>query len=301
MRKRTGVIRYNLQETGRKFTGQPRKLDIAAAQRLFNGPAMQEAIRKGDIVGYFGHQYREKYGLDVPETVIEGGKAIALEPTVKTVMARCLPDGTLEHEQEFLDTASGRIAARLWESKTYGFSSAIYALEQGGVRVPLGYFGMDFVRAPNYDENRGYAPMLDSVGPGCFSSAELFVTENAALYDSVDAMIRASDENAREISEDYLRVCAQNDALLDECAKLRERLKAAGASGAMLDSAPGGVQRPMVVDTGQAMLDAARKFMAADLPPLEEQETPKEDEQARKRDGIVKGALSLVGSILGGR
>ncbi len=312
MGKRTGVIRYNLLDTGRDFTGQPRKLDIPAAMRLFNGPAMQEAIRKGDIVGYYGHQFREKFGLDVPETVIVDGKQVTLEPCVKTVLARCLPDGTLEHEQEFMDTPAGRIAERLWEGKSYGFSSAIHAPEMAGLRVPMGYFGMDFVRAPNYDKNRGY--MLDSVGPGCFTEGDEAVAETAALYDSVDAMIRESDarvrdsdEQARQISEAYLAQIAANDALLDECAKLQERLKQAGVGGAMLDhagTAPDVMQRPMVVSKGQDMLDSAKLFMAADLPPLPE-EAPaasevKAAEEEKAQAGFIQRTIGLVDRVLGG-
>jgi len=297
-RRTTGVIRYNLNDTGRAYTGQPRKLDIDAAMRLFNGPQVQESIRKGDIVGYVGHQFREKYGLDVPETVIEGGRAVVLEPAVRTVMARCLPDGTLEHEQEFLDTAGGRIAARLWDSKAFGFSSAIYAPEQNGVRVPLNYFGMDFVRAPNYDGNRGYSTMLDSVGPGCFAASDMFVTDNAALLDSVDAMIRASDEQAEQISEAYLRACAQNDELVELNARLMEKLRAKG--GEMLDSAAGAdngtMTRPLVMDKGASMMDSAKLFMSADLPTFEE---PKKETSAPE-SGAMEKALGLVGTIFRG-
>lgn len=305
MSKRTGVIRYNLHDTGRQFTGQARKLDIPAAMRLFNGPTLQESIRKGDIVGYVGHQWREKYGLDVPEVVVVDGKQVVLEPAVKTISARCLPDGWLEHEQEFLDTAPGRIAQRLWEGKSWGFSSAIHAPAQGGLRVPLGYFGMDFVRAPNYDDNRGYGAMLDSVGPGCFEDAGMYVADTAALYDSVDSMIRDSDEAARGISEFSLHLCAQNDELLEENAKLLERLRAANIAAPMLDKAPNKMQRPMVVDKGQSMLDSARKFMTSTLPAFEEPANPnaekeaQEAAQATEHKGLLKQAIGLVDSILG--
>jgi len=300
MGKRTGIIRYNLLDTARTYTGQPRRLDIAAAMRLFNGPAVQEAIKNRDIVGYVGHQFREKYGLDPKETVIEGGRQITLEPSNFTVSVRCLPDGTLEHEQEFLDTAAGRIAERLWESKAYGFSSAIHAPERAGMRVPLGFFGMDFVKSPNYTQNRGY--MLDSAGPGCFEDDADFASDMSALYDSVDTMIRESDERAREISQAYLEQGERYDALLDECARLQERLKQAGASPAMLDSS-GPMQRPMVVAKGQEMLDSAARFMSAELPPLEEPAEPEKSPppgEAQASDGFVRKTLAAVGAVLGG-
>lgn len=298
MGKRTGIITYNLLDTARTHTGQPRRLDIQAAMRLFNGPVVQEGVKNRDIVGYVGHQFREKYGLDPKETVIEGGKQITLEPSNCTVFIRCLPDGTIEHEQEFLDTAAGRIAERLWESKAYGFSSAIHAPERAGLRVPMGYFGMDFVKSPNYTKNRGY--MLDSTDPGNFSDEENFASDMSALYDSVDKMMRDTDERAREISEAYIEQGHRYDALLDECARLKEQLKKVGVSPVMLDSAKP-MQRPMVVAKGQEMLDSAARFMAADLPPFEEPPQPKKEEPENPiNDGFVRKTLSVVGSVLGG-
>ncbi|MFJ3487111.1 hypothetical protein ACIPL1_27385 [Pseudomonas sp. NPDC090202] len=303
MGKRTGVISYNLNDTGRKFTGQPRKIDIDAAMRLFNGPAMQEAVRKGDIKGYVGHQFREKFGLNTPETVFVDGKQVTLEPAVRTIFIKCLPTGEIQHEQEFMDTASGRVAQRLWESKAYGFSSAIHAPEENGVRVPLGYFGMDVVSAPNYDSNRGYTVMLDSVGAGAFSQADTFLAENAALLDSVDMMIKESDAFAADISTRYVDQCRLNDELLEHNAKLLERLRKAGVETSMLDSAPLVMERGIAMDRGGDLLDSAKRFMETELPPLDEP-APKEDEAEKtKRDAItssVKSVMSVVGSVVRG-
>ena len=301
MGKRTGVISYNLNDTGRAFTGQPRKIDIDAAMRLFNGPAMQEAVRKGDIKGYAGHQFREKFGLDVPETVIVDGKQVTLEPAVRTIFIKCLPTGEVQHEQEFLDTASGRVAQRLWDSKAYGFSSAIYAPEEGGVRVPKGYFGMDVVSAPNYDSNRGYSVMLDSVGAGAFSQADTFLAENAALMDSVDSMIKESDAFAADISTRYVDQCKLNDELLERNAKLLERLRKTGGDTTLLDNAPQVMVRGIAMDRGGDLLDSAKRFMANnDLPGYEE--PPQEPEPSTNNvvTKAVKSALSLVGSVVRG-
>jgi hypothetical protein len=282
MRKTTGVIRYNLNENGRDFTGQPRKIDNQAAMNLLNGPAVQEAVRKGDIVGYVGHQYREKFGLDVPETVIIDGKEVVLTPAVRTVSIKCYPTGDVEHEQEFLNTPGGRIAERLWDSKAYGFSSAIHAPVVAGVRVPLGYFGMDFVRAPNYDSNRGYGAMLDSAEPGCFSAEGVIVSE----------------AEAADISTAYLEQCALNDQLLETNAKLLERLRL-GEGGAMLDSTSATtMERPSVLGGGAAMLDSAKRFLEAapTLPVFQEPEKPKND-GPKLTDG-VKSAMRLAASVI---
>lgn len=298
MHKRTGIIRYNLNDNGRDFTGQPRKIDIQAAMNLLNGPAVQEAVRKGDIVGYVGHQYREKFGLDVPETVIVDGKEVILTPAVRTVSIKCYPTGDVEHEQEFLPTPGGRIAERLWGGKGYGFSSAIHAPPVAGVRVPLGYFGMDFVRAPNYDSNRGYSSMLDSASPGCFSAEGMAVSEAEALLDSVDRLVTESEAQAAEISTAYLQQCALNDQLLEANAKLLERLRLKDG-GAMLDSATAGtMERPSVLGGGAAMLDCAKRFMGAELPAIQEPEKPKDE--APKLAAGVKSAMRLVSSVISG-
>lgn len=297
MRKRTGVIRYNLNNNGRDFTGQARTIDIQAAMNLLNGPVVQEAVRKGDIVGYVGHQYREQFGLDVPETKIIDGKEVVLTPAVRTVSIKCYPTGEVEHEQEFLNTPAGRIAERLWDSKAYGFSSAIHAPVVSNVRVPLAYFGMDFVRAPNYDDNRGYTNMLDSAAPGCFSAQGAVVSEAEYLLDSVDRLISASDTQAAEISTAYLNQCEINDQLIENNAKLLERLRALGG-GEMLDSASAArMERPAVLGGGAMMLDSAKRFMEAELPAIQE---PAPAKEAPKVVEGVKSAMRLVGSVISG-
>ncbi|HAL2109971.1 TPA: hypothetical protein H5X26_005064 [Escherichia coli] len=303
MGKRTGVIRYNLNDTGRTYTGQPRKIDIDAAMRLLNGAALQESIQKGDVVGYIGHQYREKYGLDVPETVIVDGKEVVLEPGVRTIYIKCFPTGDVEHEQEFLDTASGRVGQRLWDSKAYGFSSAIYAPEEGGLRVPKGYFGMDLVRAPNYDNNRGYAVMLDSASPGAFAVGDTFAADNAALLDSVDTMIKESDALAASISNSYLEQCRANDDLIEQNALLLEKLSKAGIAAPMLDSAPTTMVRGVSMDKGAQMLDSADRFMAmTDLPGYEPEPEKKDKESGAVATVTknVKTALSVISSVISG-
>ncbi|QLG96692.1 hypothetical protein HZF02_32765 (plasmid) [Pseudomonas yamanorum] len=303
MSKRTGVIRYNLNDTGRTYTGQPRKIDIDAAMRLLNGPALQESIRKGDVVGYIGHQYREKFGLDVPETVIVDGKEVVLEPGVRTIYIKCYPNGDVEHEQEFLNSAPGRVGQRLWDSKAYGFSSAIYAPEEGGLRVPKGYFGMDLVRAPNYDNNRGYAVMLDSVNPGAFAVEDTFASDSAALLDSVDTMIKESDAMAATISTSYLEQCKANDELVEFNAVLLEKLAKAGIAAPMLDNAPTVMERGISMDKGEVMLDTAKRFMNRDDLPGYQEEPGKGEKDKNAAVAVTKGvkaALSVIGSVIRG-
>ena len=296
MRKRTGVISYNLNDRGRAFTGQHRDVDINAAMRLINGPEVQELVRKGDVYGYIGHMFREKYGLNVPEVATEGGKVVVLEPCVRTIMIKCLPDGTVQHEQEFLSNAPGRIAGRLYDSKAYGFSSVFHAPEENGKRTPKTYHGMDFVRTPNYDTNRGYDAMLDSVEAGAIASLG-FAGECAALMDSVEAIMAQSEAQAAEISEAFLHQCKVNDELTDMVARLQLRIK---KGGAMLDSAnPSTLQRgaEFVPDRAAAMLDSADRFMRAELPGLE---PAPEEVEAEKKSGVLAKSIDLVRKAIGG-
>lgn len=297
MRKRTGVISYNLNDRGRDFNGQHRDVDIAAAMRLINGQAVQELVRQGDVYGYVGHTFREKYGLNVPDSVTEGGKVVVLEPSVRTIYIKCLPDGTVEHEQEFLSNAPGRIAGRLYDSKAYGFSSVFHAPEENGKRTPKTFHGMDFVRTPNYNTNKGYDSMLDSVEPGAIESLG-FAGECSALMDSLDAIIAESDAQAAGISEAYLRQCKENDDLIDLNARLMQRLK--DGNGAMLDSAsPSTLQRGSEFMPSRAadMLDSADRFMNAKLPDLE---PAPEEVEAAKKSGVLAKSIDLVRQVIGG-
>lgn len=299
MRKRTGVIRYNLNERGRNFNGQDRDVDIDAAMRLINGPAVQELVRQGDVYGYIGHTFREKYGLHVPESVNEGGKVVVLEPCARTVYIKCLPDGTVEHEQEFLDNSPGRIGGRLFDSKAYGFSSVFHAPDENGKRTPKTFHGMDFVRVPNYNTNKGYDAMLDGIEPGAIESLG-FAGECAAMMDSVDAIMAENDAQALGISEAYLYQCKLNDDLIEQNARLMQRLKDGGKPGAMLDSLdPTTLQRGSEFrpDRAAEMLDSADRFMNAELPDLE---PAPEQVEADKKSGVLASAVDLVRKVIGG-
>lgn len=305
MRKRTPIIRYNLSERMRLYTGVDRKIDIPASMRVINGPVVQEQIRKGDIFGYAGHTWREKYGLDVPESVIVDGKTVVLEPAVKTVLLKLLPDGTIEHQQEFLNTSSGRIAARLFDTGAWGFSSAFHAPEIGGVRVIQQYFGMDFVKNPNYDTNRGYDSLLDSTGAGAMSS-DGFASELAAMLDSVDSLMAANEAMATDMSQAYLAQCKANDELVEHNALLLEQLRAfKRGTGGMLDSAtpgqaPDTLVRGMTIDrsVGAAMLDSATRFMAVEhLVQLEE--SPEEKAADKENKTFLAKARDTVNKVLG--
>ena len=151
----TGVIKYNLKERGRKYRGRDRHFDIRAIVRAINSPACQERVKKRDMLGFYGHWPRQKFGIYPAEGGLEGGKPAIVEPALVTTMLKAYDDGTVEHKVEFLDTDSGKIAQRLFNNRVGGFSSAIDTAEPA-------FYGFDYVLEPNYSTNRGWE-LLDSV------------------------------------------------------------------------------------------------------------------------------------------
>jgi hypothetical protein len=153
----TGVIKYNLKERGRQFRGFARKnLDYAAIATAINSPACQECVKNRDMLGYFGHWPRVKFGMVPQEGGIDyaKGKPFFVEPALVTTFLQADANGNIEHKAEFLGTDSGQVAAKMFLSRVGGFSSAIDVIKPE-------FFGFDYVQEPNYTTNRGYA--LDDV------------------------------------------------------------------------------------------------------------------------------------------
>ena len=181
---KTAVITYNLKDRGRSFRGRDRHYDVAAIARAINSPECQERVKNRDMLGYYGHWPRVKFGLDPVEGALEKGKPAIVEPALVTVFLEARPDGTVSHQAEFLDTDSGKIAAKLFESKTGGFSSAI------DERRPT-FYGFDYVLEPNYTTNRGYS--LDSVNDMSMEDVE------AAIYgEQIRGRLTVLDSVTRE-------------------------------------------------------------------------------------------------------
>lgn len=171
---RTGVIRYNLADRERKHRGPDRNFDIPVAVALINSPVIQEKIKHGDMLGYFGHWPRVQFGLNPAEGGIVNGRQVAVEPAIRTVYCKAFPDGTVEHETEFFTgNAGGKLAWRLFQQKAGGFSSAIRAPTIAGKEIAREFHGFDYVLEPNYTRNRGYGLALDGV------------TSEEDLYDAV--------------------------------------------------------------------------------------------------------------------
>lgn len=274
---KTGKIRYNVQNRGREHRGKDRRFDLRAMAALVNSPEIQERVRNRDMVGYYGHWQRMKFGLIPPETVIVDGKVINIEPAIVTTHLHADDDGNIEHETEFLDNPSGKIAARLHGSKTGGFSSAVHAKPRGNFDVPTIFAGFDYVLEPNYTTNRGY--VFDGIMDG-----EITPDGELMLLDSV--MHSAQALSAMNVLYDSL----QNDHALamqtiQRLMEENEELLALQARGGhVFDSASGADFRsPLLVSKASthAFAERAASFKHASLAAFERQ---KDDDKAGSVD-----------------
>jgi hypothetical protein len=220
------IIRYNVHERGRTHRGKDRNFDLRTLAALVNSPAVQERVRNRDMLGYFGHWQRMKFGMTPPETAIVDGKNVNIEPAIVTTYLRADANGNIEHQTEFLETAAGKIAARMHRSKAGGFSSAIHAASRGGVDFATLFGGFDYVMEPNVTTNRGY--VFDGVDTPSEGSIFDFVMQDcnqsaahmAALYDSLQSdhtMMMQAITRLEEENEQFLSILASagGRALLD--------------------------------------------------------------------------------------
>lgn len=265
---KTEIITYNLTDRLRKHRGPNRNFDLAAAERLLNSPAVQERIKHGDMHGYFGHWPRVQFGLDPTEGGFVNGKQVSLEPSHRTTYLKAYPDGKIEHQVEFFDTESGKIAQRIWGNKAYGFSSAIDTKRLGTLQVPIGFYGFDFVKEPNFSSNRGYAVALD----GVFDSEDVLdaVSERNAMFEAMNAVL--DDANAA-----HERTLATLDRVLQENEELLSMLVNAGKkpTEVVLDGC-----RDLIGGSKQTRFDRAEDFLGAALVPYEKAEAPESPTKA---------------------
>jgi hypothetical protein len=243
----TDPIVYNVRERGRKFRGQDRCFDTAALASLINSPEVQEKVRHGDMLGYFGHWPRKKFGMEPQEGGILDGKVVSLPVALKTVELSATPDGTITHRAQFLDTNEGRIAQRLYESKSGGFSSAITPLPGTMPIIPKGFFGFDYVYEPNYTTNRGHKVILDGVEVEVDDENELIVLLDQvaeeglmaasalnALFDSLHTQHTQTLQSMEAMHQRIERLMAENAALVSmAAAKVAPVLDSVGTLGVM--------------------------------------------------------------------
>jgi hypothetical protein len=279
----TGVISYNVKDRGRAFRGMERNFDTAALAKLVNGGETQERVRHGDMVGYYGHWPRIKFGMNPSEGGIVDGKQVPLEPAIRTTLLRAKADGTIEHETEFLDTPSGKLAERLFQSKTGGFSSAIDHKRCGDVSLPLAFYGFDYVLEPNYSTNRGYAVALDSIA-GQPNLAMLDSAECLQMFDALNGLYERLQGDYERVAEALKIVSEENEEMLSMLAS------GYGQKGGKREKALDYIA-PDIIQLGDAgRLAGADAFLTANLAGIEA--PPETDEQ--KADAKGRGVLARM-------
>lgn len=245
----TDIIRYNLRDRGRQFRGQPRNFNIKAVVASINSDACQEKVRNRDMIGFYGHWPRIKFGMCPREGGLEKGHAIFLEPAIVTTYLKAYPDGTIEHKEEFLETEAGKLVSKLYKSRVGGFSSAI---GNGNME----FFGFDYVNEPNYTTNRGYA--LDSV-----EGMTMDEVEAAAYGETVHGIMMLIDS-----VENQVQIATQTvEGLRQENAQLVEMLAAKGIDPSSVYKDGMKIGRSDVAET-ERFLDDVNSFRNAKALPV---------------------------------
>lgn len=210
----TDSITFNVRERGRTARGKDRNFDTVALAKLINSAAVQERVRHGDLVGYYGHWPRVKFGMDPSEGGIVDGKVVHIDPAIRTIELSAQPDGTITHRTEFLNTPGGMVAKALYLAKVGGFSSAIVTVPSTNPALPTAFEGFDYVKEPNFTFNRGYKLALDSASEdegealmvmldhvvddyahGSVVLAQLFDSVHVQLQQALAALERSTQDN----------------------------------------------------------------------------------------------------------
>jgi hypothetical protein len=155
---------FNLFNEGRKYTGHHRSYILESAVKVCYAPETREGIRLREKLGYLGHGRREiarKLQLAEVEPVrLPDGSTIIVEniPSNITTFFEVNKGGNVEHHQEILDTAPGKVVAGLNVSKVGGFSWACGGVDGGsmGATRITNFHGFDYVMNPGFADNRGY-------------------------------------------------------------------------------------------------------------------------------------------------
>lgn len=162
--RKTGTIKYNLFDRGYKHNGQNRNdIDHLAVVRMINSNQVQELVRTGMMIGFYGHQIRQRFGMRPPEVTYIDGKTVFLEPAFKTIHLKAYDNGDVEHIAEFLPNDAGEHALNQYKANVGGFSTAIDYIPSAKGRTPTGFFGFDYVMQTNYVTNVGDGVLYDGL------------------------------------------------------------------------------------------------------------------------------------------
>lgn len=211
----TPMIQYSLKDRGRKHTGQVRNFNTKLICDAINSPACQEMVSSRGMVGYYGHFPRVRFGMMPSEGGMDGGKYVPVDPAFVTTHLSATPEGIIRHQAEFLDTAAGLVAAKAWNGRVGGFSSAIDEAKPQ-------FFGFDYVLQPNYLDNSFRGVVLDDVMGGNFGELtydDIYAAEQDEQKQAMIVLLDSLDRERNVSSETIERLQQENEQLLSMLAK----------------------------------------------------------------------------------
>lgn len=280
---KTKRITYNVHDRGRKHRGQDRLFDTVALAKLINGPDVQERVKLGDMLGYYGHWPRIAFGMGTREVGVVDGKVVPLPIATRTTFLEADDQGNISHECEFLENQWGAEAAAAYQSSAGGFSSAIDAKPRVSPSLATDFHGFDYVLEPNYTTNRGHRALLDGVEaedetPSVLALLDAVMADAAAMVSHKNALFDSLQAQHQLALDTLERVARENDLLISRLAS--------GKSG-MLDNADATGELPM---RGRPAPDFER-FRTMPLASLQRVEAQERDDSAeagllRKRFGL---------------
>jgi hypothetical protein len=191
---------------------------------------------------------------------LDSGKPVPVEPAFVTTHLRMTMDGVIEHVAEFLDTASGRIAEKLFfDNQIGGFSSAIDENEKR-------FFGFDYVMQPNYLQNSFRGVTLDDAMGGNMGELtydDVYAAEQEEHLQAIAALLDSAATERATSNEVIERLRDENDRLLGYLAKHDVE------PSSVLDSVAKDSGKPLLVSLDSARLieKDMRDFRGADKLP----------------------------------
>lgn len=226
------LITYNLTERGRKHRGQDRNFNIPALCASINGDKTQEVVKTRAMIGYYGHLARVLLNFQRVESAVIKGQYTEIEPALVTTHLKAYPDGTIEHQTEFLDTPSGRKASRAHANRIGGFSSHIDPRSNELVAY-------DYVLEQNYLHNKGYTldsacMVLDDVSGSGMTLDQVVEALKSEEEESLLAIIEQRNMQLLQMSQAFDSVTAENEELLSMLATHKFGMALDGAGSAPL-------------------------------------------------------------------
>ncbi len=270
MAHRTAKITYDLKDRGYKLNGTDRNnINVPALVSMINSAATQELVKNGALIGYYGHQFRLLFDMNVPESAVVGGKVVRLEPAVRTVYLHSTPDGKVTHQQEFLDNDAGKKAYKQYKANIGGFSSAVDYFKGTLPKQPARIYGFDYVFVPNYLDNTAgiaFEAAFDSLHGDMPSDSPQVLAMRQELEASIIHIFDSLHQEAtkdRELDDAYTRIAELEQEALNRMNSQQQReQRQRERQESVFDS--------LICPTVPVDHDAPQRFLYAQLPVLDD-------------------------------